>query len=414
MDLVKLKMKGIYKAFLTIIGILILLIALLGVFYIVYNNVKSNTTDIEVNNSLSINYIDGKDIDIEKNKTIKFSITNDGNEINYYNIGFTNIKGSASYVLRSNNEIIFSEEINKVRELYTDYMMINPNETNYYELEINNTGKNNFQSSLEIKVKETNNTIFADKILSDNEIKEPKTKIGIETASESEGLIKENDDLGTTYYFRGKIDNNYVLFGGLRWRIIRINGDNTVRLILDSETTVVSNFYNEKTTNYDYNTSVMKNYLNDWLSHNLNDNLDYIVNAKYCFDIVHDNTYNFNAYTRLLVNKIPTFNCLGEVIDTNVGLITADEVIFAGAVPTLPNKEYYLYLDDASWPIYTMSGAKGDQNSINMFMIDKDGSLATSVNSTLLRGVRPVITLLKKTVVTGSGTRENPYKIENA
>lgn len=45
------------------------------------------------------------------------------------------------------------------------------------------------------------------------------------------GLYESVDDFGATYYFRGNVENNYVYFANFYWRIIRINGDGTLRLI---------------------------------------------------------------------------------------------------------------------------------------------------------------------------------------
>ena len=45
------------------------------------------------------------------------------------------------------------------------------------------------------------------------------------------GIYKSEDDFGTSYYFRGAVDNNYVKFANFYWRIIRINGDGTIRMI---------------------------------------------------------------------------------------------------------------------------------------------------------------------------------------
>jgi len=53
------------------------------------------------------------------------------------------------------------------------------------------------------------------------------------------GIYETTDDLGTSYYFRGNVTNNYVKFGknssgsDMYWRIIRINGDGSVRIIYD-------------------------------------------------------------------------------------------------------------------------------------------------------------------------------------
>ena len=52
-------------------------------------------------------------------------------------------------------------------------------------------------------------------------------------ATTDEGIYSARDDYGTSYYFRGAVTNNYVQFAGYYWRIIRINGDGTIRLIYD-------------------------------------------------------------------------------------------------------------------------------------------------------------------------------------
>lgn len=51
------------------------------------------------------------------------------------------------------------------------------------------------------------------------------------------GLYVAEDDYGNSYYYRGKVDNNYVSFAGFIWRIVRINGDGSIRLIYSGTTT---------------------------------------------------------------------------------------------------------------------------------------------------------------------------------
>jgi len=48
-----------------------------------------------------------------------------------------------------------------------------------------------------------------------------------------EGVFALEDDYGTSYYYRGAVENNYVKFGNYYWRIIRINGDGSLRIIYD-------------------------------------------------------------------------------------------------------------------------------------------------------------------------------------
>ena len=54
-----------------------------------------------------------------------------------------------------------------------------------------------------------------------------------EAITTDKGIWETTDDYGTTYYFRGDVENNYVYFAGYYWRIVRINGDGSIRLIYD-------------------------------------------------------------------------------------------------------------------------------------------------------------------------------------
>ena len=60
-----------------------------------------------------------------------------------------------------------------------------------------------------------------------------KTSCSSGCAEATVGIYSMEDDLGTSYYFRGDVENNYVSFANKYWRIIRINGDGTVRMIYD-------------------------------------------------------------------------------------------------------------------------------------------------------------------------------------
>ncbi len=52
-------------------------------------------------------------------------------------------------------------------------------------------------------------------------------------ATTDEGMFALEDDYGTSYYYRGAVENNYVKFGDFYWRIVRINGDGSLRIIYD-------------------------------------------------------------------------------------------------------------------------------------------------------------------------------------
>ena len=68
------------------------------------------------------------------------------------------------------------------------------------------------------------------------------------------------DDYGTSYYYRGNIDNNYVKFAGYYWRIVRVNGDGSIRVVyagdantidaLPNKVEVLQNGYDDGDTGY--------------------------------------------------------------------------------------------------------------------------------------------------------------------
>ena len=50
-------------------------------------------------------------------------------------------------------------------------------------------------------------------------------------------MASAEDDYGTSYYFRGAVRNNYVEFANKCWRIVRIVGDGSVKLVLHNDNT---------------------------------------------------------------------------------------------------------------------------------------------------------------------------------
>ena len=56
------------------------------------------------------------------------------------------------------------------------------------------------------------------------------------TATTDEGIFSMEDDYGVSYYYRGAVTNNYVKFADKFWRIIRVNGDGSLRVIYDGTT----------------------------------------------------------------------------------------------------------------------------------------------------------------------------------
>lgn len=412
MVLVKLKMKPIYKIFLCFIAILCIILIFLGILA-TFSHPFENNFDIEVKEPLSINYQNGKDINVSKKHKYKFSITNSSNKVEYYNIVLSKIRGKGTYKLNSKDIKISEGKLKNIDEIVLNTLSIDAYATNDYELEIINHDETSLLALLSIRNQIVKNYNFKDNILKNiNPSEISLTKIGDEIAENDEGLIKSFDDIGVSYYFRGNIQNNYVLFADFLWRIVRINGDGTVRIILEDPINELSSYYNGNTLNFKFKDSTLKKNLDLWLNIYLKDYLNYISISKFCNDISTDDKYNFNSYTRIYTNKIPTLNCLGDSYSTNIGILNIDEVILAGAAPYKQNTKYYLYNPNIDNVWYTMSGAKGTNNSLNLFMIDNRGNIIINIEGNLNRQVRPVINLIKNIEMEGKGTIEEPYQLK--
>ena len=94
--------------------------------------------------------------------------------------------------------------------------------------------------AMDTTITDENKTIY-DEAFNSNEI------TGISDVNERK-LIRAEDDYGTSYVFRGAVKDNYVDFAGFTWRIVRINGDGSIRLILDGTLDKICGEYNEDNT----------------------------------------------------------------------------------------------------------------------------------------------------------------------
>ena len=276
-----------------------------------------------------------------------------------------------------------------------------------------------------------------------------------------EGVYKTEDDWGESYYFRGAVNNNWVRFAGYYWRIIRINGDESIRLIYNGTTTnttgndtVIGNSaFNSNNNKSEYvgymytsgeqhgNTtnSPIKTIIDNWYSSNLASYADKISKeAGFCGDREMASGYSWSSqpsstiyyagYGRLVQNSSsvnPTFKCSNsndlyttstsskgnKKLSNPIGLITVDEVVMAGGAWNSGNSSYYLYNNAAYWtmsPFYFNVGSGGSWAI--MFGVRSTGYLdAPDVSNA--GGVRPVINLARDVEITGSGTSSAPYVV---
>ena len=401
-------MRIVYKRSLTFIAILIVLIGCIGIGYLFYDKVILDETQVVVNDELSINYLDGQNI--ITNGEYRFSVTNNGNNDVYYRISVNDITGydeNLTYTLTSNDTNIKIEKkaLDVDNPVIANNILIPALETKNFILTVN--GNTNTSFSLNVEKIEDVEEYFYMTILNNNELKKPTTVVGEEISSTNEGLIEDKDDDGATYYFRGAVDNNYVSFANLIWRIVRINGDGTVRLVLNETIDTLSTYNTEETS---FKETALYDSLETFYENNLSYYEKNIANSKFCSETsITDNKYN--AYTRIITNEIPTFNCLGTSFISRIGMLTVDEIVYAGALYDEENTNYYLYNSEIENLWWTSSLARKDDSSIYPFLVSPNGSLTESVASTLYRGVRPVINLSRNTKVSGTGTLTDPYTV---
>ena len=411
-------MRKKYKVTLLGIAILILLLSGVEAHYQMYKSEEKDLCAfIKVAEGLSINYLNGTDIHVTKRESeVAFSVTNQLNETLYYNIDILNINGSldeVTYRLSSDNPSVSEAIGNLEQNAIASRVSIEPGVTHRYTLEILNPNSHDFSFQLEIVPEAVENS-FANTILTDNDIKESTMTAFNVSATENEGLIRQSTELGNMYYFRGNVANNYVSFANNLWRIVKINEDNSVKLILNNtlESLAPMNV-TELAGNNDFLTSTAYQNLTSWYTTYLTEFDELVASTYYCFDnSVSTNTgeISYLSNTRLFTDYLPSNVCGGLNVSSKVGLLTADEAVMAGASAG-ENTSYYLYIDglQASW--WTMTPNKRENNVMSYMALSTNGSLIRDVDETSSIFLRPVITLSRKTQVTGSGTLDDPYQI---
>lgn len=396
-----------FKTILVLIFILIIICASVGIGYLFYTEVV-DSSDIVVDGDLIINYDRGSKFSLMGDASLNFSVTNKSDEQKYYYIQFTDVTADdVEYKLTSSNNLDISEKL--TAEIISNQIAINGNETIDYTINFSSSNELEYSGEIKIGLRADEDNSFADVILNTNNISSATLSNIGESATLDEGLLQAQDDLGIAYYFRGAVTNNNVSFADYNWKIVKVNGDGSVKLVLNNILEEIGSYYD---SSFSFNESNVLTILNKWYDDNLSKYSDYIAYYRYCNDtVLTANGLSYNAYDRIVTNKIPTFVCLGAVENSQIGLLTADEVILAGGSVNA-NQNYYLYNSDITTDYYTMTSAKINGDVYYPFIVNVNGALESSTPGNLLRGIRPVINIIKTAKVTGTGTNDNPYKIE--
>lgn len=378
---------------------------------------------------LVINYVDGNEVEFSDNKehTFGISLTNSGTTKIYYSISFSSAnKSDISVVLKDEDgEVLSTITEDIVQNKIVNLASIEEGETKRYTIVLKNKNKDSttFKGTLKVINESLSTEIFSDIIMMNNNISTLKTRLGTDTATSNEGLIKGNDSKGITYYFRGDVDNNYVQLGETTFRIVRINGDSTVRLVLDD---VLPQKYAFNTNALAegqaanelvlLDKSSLYGVLDAWMQNSLKDYVTYITNGDFCTDNNFFNTINginySSTYDRVFKDRAPDLVCTGNTISAKVGLLTVDEVIHAGAADTQENKKYYLYNEKIDGSYLTMSSLSiNSAGGLSMVDITNNGGVGSGQLITNLVNIRPVINIGVSAKVKGIGTKSNPYII---
>ena len=286
----------------------------------------------------------------------------------------------------------------------------------------------------------------ADTILAGKDI-QTRNDFSTTVTDTTTGVMYQTADWkGTSYYFAGAPTDNWVRFGGFYWRIVRVNGDGSVRLIYNGTSTSTtgtminngagqafnSSYNRSEYVGLKYTTgqqhgqttdSSILNILQSWYtSSNLDDYADYIdtsigfcsdrnMNSGSSWSSQPSSTIYYAAYGRIEQNQNPSLACTSsDIIAEPVGLITADEVAFAGGVYGQSNSSYYLYNNQYYWTMSPYRFYAANSYAI-VFAVNSNGALGLNLVNSATPGVRPVINLKADTKFQGSGTVDSPFEV---
>ena len=245
----------------------------------------------------------------------------------------------------------------------------------------------------------------------------------------------------TSYYYTGN-PNNWVQFVGFWWRIIRINGDGSIRMIYQGTsanttgtqigTSVFNSSEDNKTyvglvydgsTQHGYGTnSTIMNTLNTWYDNNLARYEEQYIDTGTGFcsdrnmasgDSYTDSSFGYAPRDRtnngsLQCNDLDILSQDNGKIPNPIGLLTSDEYVLAGSEDSYLNTETrYWTMSPAVYNIVYNIGYA------SVFIVNDFGNLITSFVSGT-HGIRPVINLKSAITLSGSGTSTDPFKVVGA
>ena len=307
-----------------------------------------------------------------------------------------------------------------------------------------------------------------------NSYKPDLTKSACDTSnceSHEKGIFETTDADGTSYYYRGAVENNYLKFAGYFWRVVRINGNGSIRIIYDGTSahangeSSADRQYGTSQFNTNYNNNMYVGYMytsgeahGTGTSSAIKTNADKFytdklssyaskldTNAGFCGDRSNLNqqsgvgtgtviTYN-KGYLRV-EESAPTLTCENasdyytvasassgnKKLSYPIGLITADEMMLAGHAGGVFDGSYnhmksnngsYLVTGNSFWTMTPAGGYNpfGGTGWLALVFYVGASGLVDDTYVGITFGLRPVVNLKSGVKITGSGTKTNPYVV---
>lgn len=194
---------------------------------------------------------------------------------------------------------------------------------------------------------------------------------------------KDNENfknINSEYYFYGTDVNNYVSYSNLIWRVIKINNDNSITIVLNNSITSLAN----SNSSIDKWLNKTEEEYTGILESNLNNLNKYLTYTNTCKDVIED-TKNIT--------------CKETIEDTYITTPSLNDYVNTGGSNGFMNNEEYYYLINTN-------------NENKYWYIDSDGKLGKTDGSDVL-GVKPVVTIKGTIELTGgNGTKDSPYTFE--
>ncbi len=207
------------------------------------------------------------------------------------------------------------------------------------------------------------------------------TREVVVTRNLTDTIIDQTDE--SNYFKGGEVNNNYLLFSGMLFRIIGVKEDGTVLVISDE---LLNNLRINST---EYENSNVDQFLTNYFLPKLYSQ-DKIVEASYCVGEI--------------ANKNDFSNSCSKTITRKIAALSIDEL-----QKTFLNQESFLCSNFS----YSLTNYMEGKN-LNAFGYENDCLDVIDETEFELPAIRPVLTLEKDIkIIGGNGTKTNPYKLDD-